>query len=58
MGKETEDSSSGGLIQLLTNSRRLKNLDVDLRGYEMKTDLDKRLLLGIMNRRVEVKKKR
>ena len=58
MGKETEDSSSGGLIQLLTNSRRLKNLDVDLRGYEMKTELDKRLLLGIMNRRVEVKKKR
>ena len=58
MGQETEDSSSGGLIQLLTNSRRLKNLDVDLRGYEMKTDLDKRLLLGIMNRRVEVKKKR
>ena len=58
MDQETEDSSSGGLIQLLTNSRRLKNLDVDLRGYEMKTDLDKRLLLGIMSRRVEVKKKR
>ena len=56
MVQETEDSSSGGTIELLTNSRRLKNLAVDLQGYEMKTELDKRLLLGIMNRRVEVKK--
>ena len=58
MGQETEDSSSGGRIELLTDSRRLKNLAVDLQGYEMKTELDKRLLLGIMNRKVEVKKKR
>ena len=58
MGQETEASSSGGKKGLLTNSKRLKNLNNDLQGYEMKTELDKFLLLGMMNRKVEVKKKR
>ena len=58
MGKDTDASSSSGKKEIPTNSRRLKNLDIDLKGYEMKTELDKKLLLGMMNRRVEVKKKK
>ena len=58
MGQEADASSSGGKTELLTNSNKLKNLNKDLQGYEMKTELDKHLLLGMMNRRVEVKKKR
>ena len=58
MGQEADASSSGGKTELLTNSKKLKNLNKDLQGYEMKTELDKHLLLGMMNRRVEVKKKR
>ena len=58
MGQETEASSSDGKTELLTSSKRLKNLNIDLQGYEMRTELDKHLLLGMMNRKVEVKRKR
>ena len=44
MGQETDASSSSGKKELLTNSKRLKNLELDLKCYEMKTELDKKLL--------------